>query len=81
MVAGNVGTFNSAGGAMDWFNQLPKVTRGYAALCVFTAACVSWKIPIIQYFFLDWTKVYGSFQVRSVSVVTSKVRVLASYGC
>jgi hypothetical protein len=65
MVASNVGMLEGTGGPMDWFNQLPKVTKGYATLCVFTAACLSWNIPGIEYALLDWTKVYKSFQART----------------
>ena len=65
MVLAQAGTHGNTGGPMDWFTQLPKVTRSYAALCVFTAACVSWQISGIQHTFLDWRAVYSSLQVRT----------------
>lgn len=64
MVLARAGTHGNTGGPMDWFNQLPKVTRGYAALCVFTAACVSWGVPAVAYVFLDWSAVWHQWQVR-----------------
>lgn len=61
----NANTPGSNAGPMDWFNSLPKISRGYAACLVVTAACASWGMTFPFMLFLDWRSVFGGLQVRT----------------
>ena len=60
-----VNTLATAGGPMDWFNAIPKLTRTYGVLTVVCAAMISWKLPQVPYLILDWREVITHFQVRT----------------
>ena len=68
MPAGQVG--GGTGGPLDWFNELPKLTRSYAALLLFSAACISYGVSGIQYAVLDWNAIIRRFQVCALMRVT-----------
>lgn len=59
-----VATLGTAGGPMDWFHALPQITRTYGFLTFVCAAMISWGLPQIMYFPLDWRQVFTHFQVR-----------------
>ena len=48
---------------MDWFNEMPQLSKSYALAVVACAACISYGIDI-SFMALDWTKVVKGFQAR-----------------
>jgi hypothetical protein len=63
MPAHNAGTHGNTGGPLDWFNDLPKLSRSFAAVLLFSAACISYGVSFIKYALLDWRQVTRGLQV------------------
>ena len=61
----NAGTYGNTGGPLDWFNEMPKLSRSYAAAYFFSAVCLKYRISVIFHGFLDWQKVFRGLQVSA----------------